>query len=100
MSSRDPAGTPAKSLSSVTVCGGFARFLSAHVLAALGTSRSWLILHRAILTDRMRSANNPRTNPRLGPGPRPGQLQGNSELGVKKLKAYGPQVLRVCNGAT
>ena len=26
------------------------------------------------------------------------QLQGISGLGVKKLKAYGPQVLRVCNG--
>ncbi len=27
------------------------------------------------------------------------QLQGISGLGVKKLEAYGPQVLRVCNGA-
>jgi ATP-dependent DNA helicase RecQ len=28
------------------------------------------------------------------------RLEGMSGLGVKKLKAYGPQVLRVCNGAT
>jgi ATP-dependent DNA helicase RecQ len=27
------------------------------------------------------------------------QLQGISGLGVKKLEAYGAQVLRVCNGA-
>jgi ATP-dependent DNA helicase RecQ len=27
------------------------------------------------------------------------RLQGISRLGVKKLEAYGPQVLRVCNGA-
>jgi ATP-dependent DNA helicase RecQ len=27
------------------------------------------------------------------------QLQGISGLGVKKLEAYGQQVLRVCNGA-
>jgi ATP-dependent DNA helicase RecQ len=27
------------------------------------------------------------------------QLQGISGLGVKKLEAYGEQVLRVCNGA-
>ncbi len=27
------------------------------------------------------------------------QLQGISGLGVKKLEAYGTQVLRVCNGA-
>jgi ATP-dependent DNA helicase RecQ len=26
------------------------------------------------------------------------QLQGISELGVKKLDPYGPQVLWVCNG--
>jgi superfamily II DNA helicase RecQ len=28
-----------------------------------------------------------------------GDLQGISGLGVKKLEAYGAQVLRVCNGA-
>ncbi len=28
------------------------------------------------------------------------QLQGISGLGVKKLAAYDPQALRVCNGAT
>jgi hypothetical protein len=60
MSSRAPAGTPAKSLSSVTVCGGFARFLSAHVFAALGTSFSWCLLHEAIFQHSTPSANNPR----------------------------------------
>ena len=29
----------------------------------------------------------------------PADLQGISGLGVKKLEAYGEQVLRVCNGA-
>jgi len=27
------------------------------------------------------------------------RLQGISDLGVKELEAFGPQVLRVCNGA-
>jgi len=75
-------------LSSVTVCGGFARFLSAHVLAALGTSRSWFVLHGAIFPDSMQSANNPRTNPYLGSEPRLGALQGISGLGVKKLEGH------------
>jgi len=70
------------------VCGGFARFLSAHVLAALATSLSWLMLHGAILQLNMRSANNPRTNPSLGLGPKLGALQGISGLGVKKLEGH------------
>ena len=98
MSSRDPAGTPAKSLSSVTVCVGFARFLSAHVLAALGTSYSWLMLHGAIFSDKALSANNPHTNPDIGYRAKPGAAARHQRVGVKKLQAYGPHVLRVCNG--
>jgi hypothetical protein len=99
MSSRDPAGTPAKSLSSVTVCGGFARFLSAHVLAALGTSRSWLMLHGARFS---RTTCEVQIIPvqTLIKGLRQGlaQLQSISGLGMKKLEAYGEQVLPVCKG--
>lgn len=93
MSNRDPAGIPAKSLSSVTVCGGFARFLSAHVLAALGTSRSWFVLHGAILPNSTHSANNPRTNPSLGHGLAAARHQ---RLGMKKLETYEARVLKVC----
>ena len=99
MSSRDPAGTPAKSLSNVTVCGGFARFLSAHVLAAFGTSHSWFVLLGAILPDSMRSANNPLTNTRLGPEAKPGAAASHQRRARQKLLAYSPQMLRACNGA-
>ncbi len=90
MSSRDPAGTPAKSLSSVTVCGGFARFLSAHVLAALGTSCSWLMLHGAILPNNMRSANNPRTNPSQMPEARPGAAARHQRRAMGLVKGLKP----------
>ncbi len=90
MSSRDPAGTPAKSLSSVTVCGGFARFLSAHVLAALGTSRSWFVLHGAIFSDNMRSANNPRTNTRLGLEAKPGVAASHQRRAMGLVKGLKP----------
>ncbi len=89
MSSRDPAGTPAKSLSSDTVCGGFARFFSAHVLAALGTSLSWLMLHGARFS---RTTYEVQIIPvqTLIKGLRQGlaQLQSIRGLGVNSLSAH------------
>ena len=90
MSSRDPAGTPAKSLSSVTVCGGFARFLSAHVLAALGNSRSWCLLHEAIFQHSAPSANNPRTNPSYLPGSRTVAAARHQPLGREGTRSFWP----------
>jgi hypothetical protein len=64
--------------------------LSAHVLAALGTSRSWFVLHGAILLDSMRSANNPHTNPSQMPEARPGAAARHQRRAMGLVKGLKP----------